>query len=87
MNNSRFRSTIPLGVLVSTSLLLACTIKFGKEFDPQAFHAWVKQGESTSTQVREHLGVPQSTGIVLEADGSEYKCWIYLLMVKANSPA
>jgi len=77
MNKPLFRLTTSLCILVSTLLLLACTIKFGKEFDPQAFQTWIKREESTLTQVREHLGAPQSTGIVVEADGSEYKRWIY----------
>jgi len=77
MSKVLFRLMTLLWLLISILLLLACTIKFGKEFDPQAFQAWVKRGESTSAQVRENLGPPQSTGIAIETNGSEYKRWIY----------
>ena len=70
---------IGLFIVAAAALLgSACaSMQFGREFEPQAFENWVKQGKTQQAQVLEFLGEPTSRGIVVENDGTRYSRWLY----------
>ena len=72
-----YSKTFYVAVLSIGLFLSACTIKFGNDFNPKAFHDWVKRGETTRTQVINYLGVPTSEGSVVLGDGTELKRLLY----------
>jgi len=49
----------------------------GRDFNYGDFVSRAKQGETTRAQVREWLGAPAGTGLVLEADGQKNDQWTY----------
>ena len=58
-------------------MLTACTLKFGKDFNPAAFETLVERGITTQKQVSDLLGAPQSTGRIVESNGVQYRRWLY----------
>lgn len=65
---------IPLGLIL---VLNACAVKFGSDFDPEAFSDWVKRGETTRAEVIEFVGAPISEGSVVLGDGTKLTRALY----------
>ena len=59
-----------VAMFATVAVLGACaTMNVGRDFNYGDFVSRAKQGETTREQVREWLGAPAGTGMVLEADG------------------
>jgi len=78
----KYKKSVKSGV-VAVLLVLAvcvvqgCAVKFGQDFNPQAFQDWVKPGQTTRAEVSEYLGAPSSKGMIVEHDGTKLKRYIY----------
>lgn len=69
---------VRIAILLFVVMLLgACAVKFGQDFDPAAFENWVKQGETTKSQVQDFLGAPTGRGIIMEKDGTKLTRYLY----------
>ncbi len=72
----RFARTI--AVVAAGAVIAGCaTMNVGRDFNYGDFVSRAKQGETTRDQVREWLGAPAGTGLVLEADGQKNDQWTY----------
>ncbi len=72
----RFARTVATVVVVG--VIAGCaTMNVGRDFNYGDFVSRAKQGETTRDQVREWLGAPAGTGMVLEADGQKNDQWTY----------
>ena len=59
-------------------LLSGCaSFQVGSDFKLTQFASSVEQGVTTQAQVKEWLGNPQSTGVVVERDGQKLTRWMY----------
>ena len=70
---ARFLLALPLIVTLGG----CATVTIGHDFDVKKFEAEVQRGSTTQKDVREWLGAPVSTGIVVNTDGSRYTRWLY----------
>lgn len=67
-----------LAIVATAAVLGACaTMNVGRDFNYGDFVSRAKQGETTREQVKEWLGPPAGTGMVLEADGAKNDQWTY----------
>ena len=67
-----------VAMFATVAVLGACaTMNVGRDFNYGDFVSRAKQGETTREQVREWLGAPAGTGMVLEADGAKNDQWTY----------
>lgn len=66
------------GALGGLLLLTGCaSFQFGSDFDLNRFAAHIERGVTTRDQVRQWLGAPQSTGVVVTRDGESLQRWVY----------
>ena len=67
-----------IAVVAAGAVIAGCaTMNVGRDFNYGDFVSRAKQGETTRDQVREWLGAPAGTGLVLEADGQKNDQWTY----------
>lgn len=67
-----------MAMFATVAVLGACaTVNIGRDFNYGDFVSRAKQGETTREQVREWLGAPAGTGMVLEPDGAKNDQWTY----------
>lgn len=72
----RLRGVVAIGWVAL--LVGACsTVQVGRNFDIRTFASRVDLGHTTEAQVRNWLGAPSSTGIVVQADGKRFTKWQY----------
>ncbi|MHB8347660.1 MAG: hypothetical protein ACYDHM_10855 [Acidiferrobacterales bacterium] len=73
------RGVTALVAVCSVSLLAgACsTVQVGRNFNVRSFASRVERGHTTEAQVRNWLGAPTSTGIVVQTDGKRFTRWLY----------
>ncbi len=74
-----WRSFAALVAVGSVALLVgACsTVQVGHNFNVRSFQSRVERGHTTEAQVRDWLGAPSSTGIVVQTDGKSFTRWLY----------
>jgi len=67
-----------IAAVAATAIVAGCaTMNVGRDFNYGDFVSRAKQGETTREQVREWLGSPAGTGLVLESDGQKNDQWTY----------
>lgn len=67
-----------LGALGGLVLLTGCaSLQFGSDFDLARFTVNIERGVTTREQVKQWLGAPQSTGVVVNRDGERLQRWVY----------
>jgi outer membrane protein assembly factor BamE (lipoprotein component of BamABCDE complex) len=64
-------------ILLATTLSACATVQLGRQFDLEAFKSQVERGSTTQEQIRQWLGAPKSSGIVVETSGDKYLEWTY----------
>lgn len=78
MDGSGGTRRVGVALALGVVLLSGCaTVQFGRDFNYGDFVSRAKQGESTREQVKEWLGPPAGSGMVLEADGQKNDQWTY----------
>ncbi len=71
-------STKLLSTACGLMLLGGCaSFQFGNDFKLTQFAAKVEHGVTTQNQVKQWLGAPQSTGVVVNRDGEQLQRWVY----------
>lgn len=67
-----------LGILCGLALLTGCaSFQFGSDFNLSQFATNIERGVTTRDQVKQWLGAPQSTGVVVSRDGESLQRWVY----------
>jgi hypothetical protein len=68
-------------VFLAVTFLSSCAkLRLGEDFDIEKFKSQVKRGETTKAEIVKMLGPASATGMVVEADGTEYTRWLYYHM-------
>jgi len=71
--SSRRLSPLPLVLALSG----CAAVNIGQDFDLQKFEAEVQRGSTTQKDIRQWLGEPVSTGVVVNTEGRRFTRWVY----------
>ena len=90
-NHNRLHRGALISALVAFVLLAGCnTIQVGSDFDLKDFESRVERSVTTQDQVKNWLGTPGSTGVVVDRAGRRLQKWTYFFgtgQVSGKKPA
>lgn len=67
-----------LAIAGSLLMLSGCaSFQVGNDFNLTRFAASIEHGVTTRAEVRQWLGEPQNTGVVVNRDGEQLERWLY----------
>jgi len=67
-----------LSAVCGLALLGGCaSFQFGNDFNLTRFASNIERGATTQDEVKQWLGAPQSTGVVVNSNGEKLQRWVY----------